>query len=80
VANNKATSRLEVPLDQLHPTLSRYSAKIHRDVSTEKAHVYFSAPIQQWIAVVAKGQKAILTFHAECPCSKVLNGLVPWSK
>lgn len=70
----------EIDESQLHATLKSYSAVLHRDVSTEKAHVYFSKPLQKWIGVVKKGNKVRLTFTDECPCSKVLNGLTPWSK
>ena len=70
--------RTEVPLTQLNDVLRRYQASIQRDVSTEKAHVYFSRPVQKWIAVVRKGDKAILTFTDECPCSRVLAGKTPW--
>jgi hypothetical protein len=70
----------EVPISHLNATLRQYSAELHRDVSTTKAHVYFSKPLQKWIAVVRKGDMARLTFTEECPCSKVLAGLTPWSK
>lgn len=70
----------EIPANQLNAVLKQYSAVLHRDVSTEKAHVYFSKPLQKWIGVVKKGDIVRLTFTDECPCSKVLNGLTPWSK
>jgi hypothetical protein len=70
--------RTTIPVTQLQDVLRRYQAVIHRDVSTEKAHVYFSRPIQKWIAVVRQGDNAILTFSDECPCSRVLNGKTPW--
>lgn len=72
------TQKFTIPFEQLQATLQRYRAEIHRDVSTEKAHVYFSRPMQKWIAVVKKGDNAILTFHEECPCSRVLEGKTPW--
>lgn len=80
MANNKAQSKMRVPETQLHATLRQYQAVMHRDVSTDKAHVYYSNPIQKWMAVVKKGNECIISFHAECPCSKVLNDLVPWSR
>jgi len=74
----QTAQRTEVPLTQLNDVLRRYQASIQRDVSTEKAHVYFSRPVQRWIAVVRKGDKAILTFTEECPCHRVLAGKTPW--
>lgn len=70
--------RTTIPVTQLQDVLRRYQAVIHRDVSTEKAHVYFSRPIQKWIAVVRQGNNVILTFSDECPCSRVLDGKTPW--
>lgn len=63
--------KASVPLDKLHETLRQYQAVIHRDVSTEKGHIYFSRPMQQWILVQRKGANATLTFSSECPCSKL---------
>lgn len=66
-----------IPFGQLAATLKQYRAELHRDVSTEKAHIYYSRPMGKWIAVLRKGENAILSFHNDCPCSKVLNGQVP---
>ncbi len=63
--------KASVPLDKLHETLRAYQAVLHRDVSTEKGHIYFSSPLQQWILVQRKGENVNLTFSAECPCSKL---------
>lgn len=76
--DNARAQRAKVPLAQVHDYLRRYQAEIHRDVSTEKAHVYYSRPMQKWIAVVRSGNDAILTFTEECPCSRVLDGKTPW--
>lgn len=70
--------RTEVPMQSLTEVLRRYQAVLHRDVSTDKAHVYFSRPVQRWIAVMRKGDNAILTFTEECPCHRVLEGKTPW--
>lgn len=64
-----ATSRIHI--NKLADTLRGYKAERHRDVSTDKGHVYFSRPLQQWILVQRKGDQAILTFSAECPCSEM---------
>jgi hypothetical protein len=73
----KATKAM-IPLAQLTDTLRSYQAVLHRDVSDVKAHVYYSRPLQQWIAVMRKGDKAILTFTAECPCADIGEGRTPW--
>lgn len=54
----------------LHEFLKRYRAEYMADSSTEKGHVYWSAPINQWLLVMKKGDTARVTFHAanDCPC------------
>lgn len=54
----------------LHDFLARYKAEYMHDSSTEKGHVYWSAPINQWLLVMKKGDNAQITFHAanDCPC------------
>lgn len=70
--------KMTVPIAQLNEYLRRYQAVLHRDVSNEKAHVYFSRPVGKWIAVLRKGDNAILTFTAECPCADVGVGRTPF--
>lgn len=71
MAKKSQARKLVVPLNQLHPKLAEYKAQFYRDSSTEKGHVYFSAPVQMWILVLRKGNNAELTFHQECPCSLI---------
>lgn len=54
----------------LHAFLTRYRAEYMKDSSTEKGHVYWSAPISQWLLVMRKGDNAQITFHHadDCPC------------
>lgn len=61
----------KIPVNRLVATLQQYKAERHRDVSTDKGHVYFSRPLGQWILVQRKGDTAILTFSADCPCSEM---------
>ncbi len=58
---------------QLHEFLTRYRAHLYQDSSTNKGHVYWSAPVKQWILVMRKGNDAIVTFHAadDCPCKNL---------
>ena len=55
---------------ELDDFLRQYHAEFVRESSTEKGHVYWSAPVTQWILVMRKGNFAIVTFHAadDCPC------------
>jgi hypothetical protein len=55
---------------ELHQFLQDYRAEIQRTSSSEKGHVYWSAPAKMWILVMKKGQNAQVTFHAadDCPC------------
>lgn len=70
-------SQVKVHVNQLHQTLRQYHAEAMPEYFTDKAHVYFSRPTQRYITVARKGDTAILTFTAECPCSDVLNGKMP---
>jgi len=56
--------------EALDEFLRKYHAEFVRESSTEKGHVYWSAPSQQWMLVMRKGPNAIVTFHAadDCPC------------
>jgi hypothetical protein len=73
----KALSRKKISVkngpEELHGFLRQYQAQYFNDSSTEKGHVYWSAPISQWILVVKKGNDAIVTFHHhdDCPCKKL---------
>ncbi len=53
--------------------LAQYHAEFMRDSSSEKGHVYWSAPVTQWILVMKKGKNAQVTFHAKdnCPCQMI---------
>lgn len=70
----KAHPKTMIPLKngtgELHAFLQRYHAVLQADSSTEKGHVYWSAPVGQWILVMRKGNQAQVTFHAadDCPC------------
>jgi hypothetical protein len=54
----------------LHTFLEQYQAEFMRESSTERGHVYWSGPVDQWILVMKKGGKAQVTFHHRdnCPC------------
>lgn len=64
-------SKRTVSLEGLHGLLNQYRAEIQRDVSSRQGHIYFSRPVNKWILVRRKGDKAILEFHNDCPCDKV---------
>ena len=72
-----AQSKKMIPLGDggaaLREFLSSYHAEFMRDSSTEKGHVYWSAPVTQWILVMKKGKQAQVTFHAkdDCPCQMI---------
>jgi hypothetical protein len=55
---------------QLRSYLGRYQAEFIQESSTDKGHVYWSAPVTMWILVMRKGDNAIITFHHKdnCPC------------
>ena len=73
----KALSKKMFPVNDggaaLHAFLSQYQAQYYPDSSTEKGHVYWSAPVNQWILVMKKRGKAQVTFHAadDCPCKMI---------
>lgn len=73
----KALSKISIPLGDggaaLHAYLKKYRAEFYNDSSTEKGHVYWSAPVSQWILVMKKGKNAQVTFHAadDCPCKMI---------
>jgi hypothetical protein len=69
-ALSKTTISLKDGPAALHAFLARYHAQLQPDSSTEKGHVYWSAPVGQWILVMKKGRNAQVTFHAadDCPC------------
>lgn len=74
MSNTKALSKQVISLKDggtaLHAFLKRYHAQHFPDSSTEKGHVYWSAPTVQWMLVQRKGPNAIVTFHDKdnCPC------------
>lgn len=55
---------------ELDTFLRQYQAEFMRESSTEKGHVYWSAPIGMWMLVMKKGDNAQVTFHDKdnCPC------------
>ncbi len=73
----KANAKKEIDITHspkpLWDFLKQYQAHLYKDSSTEKGHVYWSAPISQWLLVMRKGNKAIVTFHAadDCPCKMI---------
>jgi CRISPR/Cas system-associated endonuclease Cas3-HD len=58
---------------ELRKFLEQYRAQFFQDSSTQKGHVYWSAPVSQWILVMRKGNKAQVTFHPadDCPCKLI---------
>ncbi len=58
---------------ELNKYLTSYRAEHIEESSTNKGQVFWSAPVQMWILVMKKGNKAQVTFHAkdDCPCSKL---------
>ena len=70
----KALSRKTISIKdgptELHNFLNQYQAQLFRDSSTEKGHVYWSAPTSMWMLVMKKGKNAVVTFHGadDCPC------------
>lgn len=69
----KALAKEMVALDGLPGYLKRYQAQYFNDSSTDKGHVYWSAPVQRWMLVMRKGNQAQVTFHApeDCPCKMI---------
>ena len=74
----KALAKQMIPVSDdngkaLHAFLGQYQAEFYEDSSTEKGHVYWSAPVQQWLLVMKKGKSAQVTFHAanDCPCKMI---------
>lgn len=59
--------------EPLYDFLRQYEARLFRDSSTEKGHVYWSDPVQMWILVMKKGNNAVVTFHNadDCPCKNL---------
>lgn len=55
--------------DRLHDRLRQISAQFMPQRSNGKMHVYWSAPMRQWIKVVRAGNNVTLSYHATCPCS-----------
>ena len=73
----KALSRQVISLKsgptELHAYLKKYHAEFYRESSQDHGHVYWSAPVKQWLLVMKKGNNAIVTFHAQddCPCKMI---------
>lgn len=73
----KALAQKLIPIsngpNELHAFLRQYQAQYYDDSSTEKGHVYWSAPINQWLLVMKKKGNARVTFHAadDCPCKLI---------
>jgi len=57
-----------VPLAQLNDYLRGYRARIQREYSNARRHVFFSNPLQKYIIVRRRGNNAELEFVTECPC------------
>jgi hypothetical protein len=73
MSKSKVMISLKEGPKELYDFLNRYQAQLYRDSSSEKGHVYWSAPVQNWILVMKKGNKAQVTFHAasDCPCEMI---------
>jgi hypothetical protein len=80
----KTISKVLIPLksgpSELHTFLKKYHAEFIRESSknevgdgTPAGHVYWSAPVGNWLLVVKKGNNAQVTFHAkdDCPCKMI---------
>lgn len=73
----KALSKVSISLKngtgEYHAFLKKYHAEFVRESSTEKGHVYWSAPVGQWILALKRGNNMQLTFHAkdDCPCKMI---------
>lgn len=74
----KALPQKLIPLGDggkaLHEYLKLYKARLYKDSSTEKGHVYWTdASGGMWLLVMKKGTNARVTFHPpdDCPCSKI---------
>lgn len=54
---------------QMQARLRQLEARLQREVSSARRHVYFSAPARLWIAVESEGGGvARLSFYRDCPC------------
>ena len=73
MANTKETIGLGDGGAALHNYLKKYRAEFIRESSSEKGHVYWSAPVGMWILVMKKGNNAIISFHHKdnCPCRAI---------
>jgi hypothetical protein len=58
-----------VPVRDLNAHLQGYGARIDRELSNGRRHVYFAPAMQKWIIVRRKGSNVELEFTADCPCS-----------
>lgn len=58
----------KVAFEQLQGILSGYRARVQREYSNNRRHVYFSRPLQKYIVVRRRGSMAELEFLDECPC------------
>lgn len=73
----KAQSKVLIPLSsgrgELDAYLRKYHAEFQQKSSSEKGHVYWSAPVGMWILVMKKGNNAQVTFHHvdNCPCQYI---------
>lgn len=57
-----------VPIAQVNTYLAGYRARLEREYSNNRRHVYFSRPLQKYIVVRRRGNLAELEFLDECPC------------
>jgi hypothetical protein len=48
--------------------LQGYQAQAQPEYSNSRRHVYFSSPLQKWIIVRRRGNKAEFEFSDDCPC------------
>jgi hypothetical protein len=61
---------IQMPFEDVPYHLRGYQARLMREVSNAKRHVYFSAPLKMYITVRSVGGKAELDFTHDCPCSQ----------
>jgi len=62
------TQKSTVPISDMYMHLQGYQAQAQPEYSNSRRHVYFSAPLQKWIVVRRRGNKAEFEFTDDCPC------------
>jgi len=57
-----------MPFEDVPYHLRGYQARLRREVSNDKRHVYFSGPMKMFVTVRSARGQAELTFTPDCPC------------